>query len=232
MIGEKMSDEEYERIKSEIEIVEERLKEDIVEKEIEAETKINEILSKKKMEFCTRCGSKVESSDDWGGKCLYDDCNNLICKKCWIIDEKRFCKKHAEMVLEESGKKKMFFKEEKHEEVKPVEEKPAEIKTQIYKEDRVNKIKNLTEKYTEFMKERVHKFGVPDWIPFEFIKKVKFSVKTKEYGKLDVIVYKKGWIFKKAKLQILIRPLILTNMNELMPEILEKNQEKVMFCFL
>jgi hypothetical protein len=217
-----MSD-DYERIKSEIEIAEETLKSDIVQKEMEAESKIDEILSKKKIDFCTRCGAKVESNDDWAGKCLFDGCNNLLCKRCWIMDDRRFCKKHATMVLEEGKADKKFFKEEPEEPV-PVQ-KPAEAVSGVFKqEDRVNKIKNLTERYTEFMKERIHKFGVPNWVPYEFIKKVKFSIKSKEYGKFNIKVYKRGWLFffKKTKMQILIRPLIITNVDELLPDITEK----------
>jgi actin-related protein len=78
----------------EIESTKKRLRDEIKEKEKEADERLDEILSKRKMQFCPRCGRKISSRMDWAGKCLHDGCEELICSQCWSAEEKRYCKKH------------------------------------------------------------------------------------------------------------------------------------------
>lgn len=78
----------------EIEAARKRLEEETKRKEKEADEKLDELLAKRKMEFCPRCGRKINSRSKWGGKCLHDGCEDLICTECWGSDEKRYCRKH------------------------------------------------------------------------------------------------------------------------------------------
>ncbi|NOX71838.1 MAG: hypothetical protein GXO64_04035, partial [Candidatus Micrarchaeota archaeon] len=61
----------------------------------DAKENLDNILSEKKMEFCSRCGKKIGSRLEWGGKCIEDGCTNLICEECWNAG-KRKCRIHAE----------------------------------------------------------------------------------------------------------------------------------------
>ena len=79
----------------ETELARKHLKEDVHSKELEAEEKVDDILSKKNVGFCSRCGKRIDSREEWGGNCLHKDCRNLICHECWASGEKRFCMLHA-----------------------------------------------------------------------------------------------------------------------------------------
>ncbi len=70
------------------------LEDEAEEKEREADEKLDQLLPKKKMEFCPRCGRKVGSHEEWGGRCLHDGCSELVCLECWSSEEKRFCRQH------------------------------------------------------------------------------------------------------------------------------------------
>lgn len=172
-------------LKNEIELARKHLEEDVHKKELEAEERLNEILSKKKMEFCSRCGKKIDSRLDWGGKCLHEGCDNLICRDCWVSEERRFCREHIKDYV-------------KKEEASKEGEAP---------ETKMSRMKRLTLSYTDFLKDRFEKFEGMDWTPEGFIGKVKFKVKNKDYGKFRIVVYRKGWIRKKPEIELLVRPL-------------------------
>jgi len=198
-----------EELRDEIELARKHLKEDIHEKEIEAEEKLDELLSKKRIEFCSRCGKKIDSRIDWGGKCLHEGCDQLICHECWVSEERRFCRKHL---------KDYVKKEEKTKE----EEKP-EIKE--------SRMKRLTLSYMDFLRDRFEKFECMDWTPEGFIAKANFKVKNKDYGKFRIVVYRKGWIRKKPKLELLVRP-IEENIEGMINEFLESEKRMHMILVL
>jgi hypothetical protein len=79
----------------EIEAARKRLEEETKRKEKEADEKLDELLVKRKMEFCPACGRKIGSRSEWGGKCLHDGCGELICTACFASEEKRYCRKHG-----------------------------------------------------------------------------------------------------------------------------------------
>jgi hypothetical protein len=79
----------------EIELVRKHLEEDVHGKELEAEESIDKILSKGKAAFCSRCGKRIDSREEWGGNCLHRGCEKLICHECWVSREKRFCVFHS-----------------------------------------------------------------------------------------------------------------------------------------
>jgi len=81
--------------KKELEEMKKRLEEEIKEKEREADEALDKLLSKRKMDFCSRCGRKISSANEWGGKCLHEGCEELVCLECWGSEEKRYCIKHA-----------------------------------------------------------------------------------------------------------------------------------------
>jgi hypothetical protein len=86
---------EEKRLDSEIEVSRQELEADADEMEKEAKAKLDEILSKGKMEFCERCGRKIGSRIDWAGKCLWDGCDKLMCRECWDVKKLRYCKNHS-----------------------------------------------------------------------------------------------------------------------------------------
>lgn len=165
-------------LRDEIELARKHLEEDIHKKELEAEEKLDDLLSRKRMEFCSRCGKKIDSRMDWGGECLHEGCDQLICHECWVSEEKRFCRKHI----------KDYVKKEE-ETVETIE----------------GEIKNLTLNYMNFIKERFRKFEL-DWNHEGLIGKTKIKVKKKGYRDFEMIVYKSGFLSKKPKVRVLVRP--------------------------
>lgn len=196
------SEGEEKKIGSEIELARKELEMDIDKREREAKAKLDEILSKGRMEFCSRCGKKIGSRIDWAGKCLWSRCENLVCRECWEIKKYRFCKPHSKGVFgpEEQARKKEFFEEE-----------DAEIKLDLramLEEDddsRKEKLKYLASEYARWLQKRMEKSGPIDWTPNEFLKKPGVKV-----DKLDsdyvITMWLKKWFRKKVKLSILITP--------------------------
>ena len=187
-----------EELRDEIELARKHLEEDIHGKELEAEERLDELLSKKRMEFCSRCGRKIDSRMEWGGKCLHEGCENLICRECWMSEERRFCRKHL----------KDYVKKE-------VSEEP---------EVRMSRMKRLTLSYMDFLRDRFEKFSCMDWTPEGFIDRPVFKIKDRGYGRFRIVVYRKGWIRKKPKLELLVKPLE-GNIEEMMNEFLEGEDE-------
>jgi hypothetical protein len=86
----------------EIEAATKRLEEETRRKDKEADERLDELLSRKRMEFCPRCGGKVRSRSGWAGKCLHNGCDQLVCSECWADEGKRYCRKHeGDFVVEE-----------------------------------------------------------------------------------------------------------------------------------
>jgi len=195
-------------IRDEIELARKHLEEDIHKKELEAEERLDELLSKGKMEFCSRCGKKIDSRMDWGGKCFHEGCEELICHDCWASEERRFCRKHL----------KEYVKKDREE----AKEKP-EVKE--------SRMKRLTLSYMDFLRDRFDKFACMDWTPDEFIGKANFKIKDKGYGKFRIVVYRRGWIRKKPKIEVLVRPLE-ENIEEMINEFLERDNKLHMILVL
>jgi hypothetical protein len=180
-----------EDLESEIRLAEEQLKEDIVKKELEAEEKIDEILSEKGMKFCSRCGRKVRSRLDWGGKCLYRECDCLICKDCWILENKRFCRDHITEVS------RMRRSEKELEAAKKGKSISSEIE----------KIRGLAVNYITLIENRFNELGGPDWDPHEFFAKTRIKIENKGPENFSITVFKKGWVRKFKKIQIFVKQL-------------------------
>ena len=99
---------------SEIELLRRVLKDDLARRERDSQERIRDILSKKNIDFCSRCNRKVDDRLEWGGKCLGKDCENILCDNCWVVEKKRFCKTHKSQFEikgkgEVDAKKKVFF---------------------------------------------------------------------------------------------------------------------------
>jgi len=82
-------------LKEEVEAARGKLREEIKAKEREADERLDTLLSPKKMEFCPQCGRKINSRSEWGGRCLHEGCEAMVCIECWASEEKRFCGKHS-----------------------------------------------------------------------------------------------------------------------------------------
>ena len=79
-------------IESEIDESRHELEADIAQREREAKERLDEILSEKKMEFCSRCNRKISSRTDWAGRCMWTGCENLICRDCWDVHKYKYCR--------------------------------------------------------------------------------------------------------------------------------------------
>jgi len=81
------------RMEDDIREAQKRLRDEIREKEKEADDRLDQILAKRKIDFCPRCGSKT-SSAGWAGRCMHEGCAEMLCSSCWAEEGKRYCKKH------------------------------------------------------------------------------------------------------------------------------------------
>ncbi|MBN2043150.1 MAG: hypothetical protein JW754_05085 [Candidatus Aenigmarchaeota archaeon] len=172
-------------------------------KEKEAEKKLDEILSKNKMEFCSRCGKKINSRMEWGGKCMEKGCKNLLCNTCFSDTEQRYCNDHRG---------------------KHLPEKASTPDQQIFRDE---KIKSLTLNYMNSIEERFRKLTV-DWVPSEYFKNSFAKVKKSKYGDFMLVIYKKFFIFKSKKIQIMVYPLdYMASMQSDLNSLLQKVDKKV-----
>ncbi len=186
----------------------EDFRKEIDQKGQEAEKKLDEILSEEGMEFCSRCGRKINSRMDWGGRCMEKGCNNLICKDCWADPSMRYCLDHRKRYRPEHPKEKKKISPDK----------------QIFRDE---KVKSLTLNYMDSMEERFRKNSI-DWVPFDYFKNPVAKVKKSKYGEFMLVVYSKFLIFKRKKIQIMIYPLdYMASMQSDLNRILEKIDRKV-----
>ncbi len=192
---------EEERIESEIEVARHDLKMDVEAEEKEAKAKLDEILSKDKMEFCERCGRKIGSRIDWAGKCLWEGCDKLICRECWDVKKLRFCKHHSHSIHgkpEEDAKEKEFFRED---------EPDIKIDLQAMLEDddegRKSKLQYYASEYSRWLEKRMGKTGPIDWTPHGYMQKpvMKSGKKDDEYV---ISMSVKHWFWKSVKLSVVI----------------------------
>ena len=197
------ADKDEKRIESEIEVARRDLEMDIEKREHEAKERLDDILSEKKMEFCSRCGRKIGSRTDWAGKCLWSDCEKLVCRECWDVKQLRFCRSHSRDVYgksEEQAKKREFFRED-----------DGDIKVDLRAmldedtESRKSKLQYYASEYARWLQKRLGEKGPIDWTPTGFLKKP--QVKTeKQEGDSVTTISVKSWFRKKAKLSVVVTP--------------------------
>ncbi|MCK4714609.1 MAG: hypothetical protein KAT35_03470, partial [Candidatus Aenigmarchaeota archaeon] len=199
---EKDSDEKH--IESELEIARKSLQIDIAERERDAKEKLDEILSEKNMEFCSRCGKKISSRTDWAGRCLWEDCDNLICNDCWDVNKYRFCSRHVKDIVDEhedGPRKKGIFRGEDAPDIKV---DLSEVLDE-HRESRKSKLQYYASEYWIWLKKRMEHNGPVDWTPTHYVPKAKFKAEKKE-GDYLIEVYTKKWFWKKTKLTIIVSP--------------------------
>ncbi len=198
-------DSDEQEAESKLEAARKELEADIAEREREAKEKLDEILSDKNMEFCSRCGKKVSSRTDWAGKCLWEGCDNLICNDCWDVNKHRFCGKHAKDVAGEhegAPEKKEFFRDE---------EEPEAIRIDLsevldeHEESRKSKLQYYASEYWRWLQKRMEHSGPIDWTPARYIKNARFRA-WKEEGDYLIDVYAKKWFWKSTRLTVIISP--------------------------
>ncbi len=194
------SSKEEKKVESEIEAARHDLKMDIEESEKEAKAKLDEILSKEKMEFCSRCRKKIGSRVDWAGKCLWEGCEKLLCRECWNVDKFRFCRQHSREVHgkpEKVAEKKEFFKHG--------EDLKIDLRAMLdeHDESRRGKLEYYASEYARWLVKRMEKAGPIDWTPKEVLKKP--SVKMEKSDNDHVItVSVKRWFWRKVKLSVVV----------------------------
>ncbi|MEM5871445.1 MAG: hypothetical protein QW051_01085 [Candidatus Aenigmatarchaeota archaeon] len=158
-----------------VEEMREKLLEEIKEKERESDKILEELISKKKMKFCSRCGKVVNYESEWGGKCAQEGCENLICKECWRNEEFHLCNTHSKIYVNE-----------------------------VKKEVKEDEIKTLTLNYIDILKERLKRQTL-DWSPRGFIRNKKVKIFSEVYNDFEAIIYEKGFIKKRPKIKIFVR---------------------------
>ncbi len=177
---------------------------DIAQREREAKEKLDEMLSDKNMQFCSRCGRKISSRTDWAGKCMWEGCENLICHDCWDVHKYKFCTKHTKNIVdekEEDPDKKEVFGEEDGPEIK------VDLKGVLdnHEESRISKLQYYASEFSRQLQKKMEQNGPIDWTPTQFVKKAKFRSEKNE-GDYLIEVYSKKWFFKKTRLSILVTP--------------------------
>lgn len=195
------ADNEEKNIGPEIEMARKELEMDVEKRELEAKAKLDEILSKNKMEFCSRCNRKIGSRTDWAGKCLWSDCDKLLCRECWDVKKYRFCKDHSRAVYghpEEEAKKKEFFKEE-GEDIK------VDLRAMLEESDdsRMAKLIFYTSEYARWLDKRLGKVGPIDWTPKEFLSKANAKMEKKN-GEFVISIKVKRWFMSKVKVSVIV----------------------------
>ncbi len=196
-------DSDKNRVESELEIARKELEIDISEREREAKEKLDDILSEKKMEFCSRCGKKISSRTDWAGKCLWEGCDNLICRNCWDVNKYRFCRNHVKDVVDEgekSPRKKEIFGDDEPD----IKVDLSEVLDE-HEESRKSKLQYYASEYSIWLRKNMEHSGPVDWTPTHYIHNARFRSVKKE-GDYIIEVYTKKWFWKRTKLTVIVSP--------------------------
>jgi len=191
-------DGEEKKIASEIELARHELEMDVEKREKEAKQKLDEILSDKRMRLCGRCGKKVGSRIDWAGKCLWEDCEKLLCMSCWKVDKYRFCRAHSVLVHgrpESQARKREFFREEAK----------LDMRAEMEKDDdsRLNKLQYLASEFARFLEKRMDKSGLIDWTPTGYLQKAEKKLEKKN-GDFVISIKVKKWFRSKVRLSVVV----------------------------
>ncbi len=220
-----MSGEEAEReIINEIDIARQSLKGDIEKNTREAEENLDKILSKRDMEFCSRCSRKVEGRMDWAGRCLAKGCEDLLCRDCWIARKRRFCMEHFKQMVkgkpEEEAKEKVFFKEGagKEDIIKP---ELGTLKEGREEAEIRERAETLAKNYASFLETRFKSEGVIDFSPEGFFEGPRMEAKPRD-DEVWIRVFTKHFLSSRDRLQIIIKPVHSENANYLVTKIQEK----------
>lgn len=203
-----------EGVKSDLEVAKEKFREDIHRKEEEAEKKIDEILSEKTMEFCSRCGKRVDSRLEWGGKCFHEGCDNLVCNDCWIVHDHRYCKEHFAEVRRDEGipEEEIFYERRK-----PLAPKVLEARESGELELRM---KTLAERYTAFLRDRFNRDRI-DWSPNGVFKNPQVRLEQSAEESFFTF-YTKFLFFRKDRVRVLVRPLLGEEVSVQVRNVLER----------
>jgi len=196
--------EEEAQAASEMEAAEKDLESDIDKMDKEARERLDELLSEKNMEFCSRCSAKVSSRGEWAGKCWHEGCGNLLCRKCWSVNHFRYCRDHCQKAFARGGKNQ--------EELPDKEGGTGDFKAGLRKlleesgEGRIQRLTYYASEYARWLEKRIDKEGPPDWTPREFIANPVTGIK-KEDGEFVVRIMVRKWLRKKTKLGVVVFPL-------------------------
>ncbi len=208
---------------NEIEIARQSLKGDIEKKTREAEERLDKILSGRDMEFCSRCGRKVESRMDWSGKCLNRGCENLICSGCWIARKRRFCMEHYKQMVakkpEGESREKAFFRESEGPE--------GAIRPELgalrggREEGRLReRAETLARNYASFLETRLRSEGAIDFSPEGFFPEP--GMERREAGdEVWIRVFRKRFLRSRDVLQIIVKPVYAENAGYLVTKLQE-----------
>lgn len=221
-----MAGEETEsELRNDIEIARHALEGDIEKESREAEEKLDKILSKKDMEFCSRCGRKVEGRMEWAGKCLNKSCENLICRDCWTARKRRFCMEHYKQMVrgkpEEGAREKVFFREEAtgpEETIRPELGRLRESREEAGLRERAE---SLARNYASFLDTRFGSEGVIDFTPEGFFEGPGMETKAKD-DETWIRVFRKRFLRTRDILQIIIKPIHADNANYLATKVLDR----------
>ncbi len=168
-------------ISGELEEEERKLEEEIMKREKDAGERLDRLLPENRMEFCSRCGRRIRSTEDYAGKCSFEGCDHLICNDCWQDPANRYCREHADKAPK----------------------KPEEVPEDLTKE----KIKNLTLNYQTLIEERF-KDQLIDWTSRDFFPEARSKIEKREYGEFTLVVYTKRLVFfKKKRIELRVFPL-------------------------
>lgn len=210
----------------EIEIARHALGEDIERESSKAEENLDRILSRKDMEFCSRCGRTVEGRMDWAGKCLKKGCENLLCRDCWAAKRRRFCMEHYKQMVakrpEEESREKIFFRGEGEmpgEEI--IEPELGELKEGREVQRIRERAELLSRNYASFLETRFGSEGAIDFNPEGFFGSSRME-KSEEGDEVWIRVFTKKLLGSRERLWIIIKPIYSDNANYLVSKVQER----------
>jgi hypothetical protein len=225
-----MTDEYGETVKEE-----ESMEQAIEKNRKQAKEVLDQNLSRKAMEFCSRCSRKLDSRMEVGGRCMYEGCSDLICIDCWSTG-KKFCKKHAMAIKDEEGgrpQEKTFFRPAPEQapapEKAPSPEPAPDIAREMHPGQAVDDARAgsiaAASKFIEAFVKHLDRLDTIDWTPDGYFENPKFRADKIKEGEMEAGIFsKKHFWSKKLMLRIYVRPLSSTKRDDV--EILLRDAAK------
>jgi len=171
------------------------LEAEALRRESEAGEKLDRILDRKKMDFCSRCSRKLGARADISGKCWADGCGKTLCSECWSIRRFRYCKEHARGIHEDAEKPGPVAGAE------PIEG----LRAMLEGDDgsRRQKLDYLASEYAGWLARRLEKQGPIDWTPRKYLPKADVR-KVRGDGETAMTVGVRRWFRRKVMLSVVV----------------------------
>ncbi len=186
----------------EAEVARRRFEMELDERRKGNENAIDEMLSGKDSEFCSRCGSVVIERSGWGGKCIWEDCRNVLCSECFDVSKLRFCAAHSSG--SRSGPKRAERNKEDDDRAGDI---GAGLKAVLdeHEESRKAKIRYYSSEYARRLRKRMEDGGPIDWTRYGHIGSPK-TIHENAGGAYVTRITDKRWFRSRVALSVSVVP--------------------------